>query len=75
MVLVMVIIFFLDALLMVFLPDEGTGNQVSLIMYVVGDVLLPSVVLSQWTFGIEANFFQGLMTMVLSLRRKDSASS
>ena len=50
MVLVMVIIFFLDALLMVFLPDEGTGNQVSLIMYVVGDVLLPSVVLSQWTF-------------------------
>jgi hypothetical protein len=62
MVLVMVIIFFLDALLMVFLPDEGTGNQVSLIMYVVGDVLLPSVVLSQWTFGIEANFFQGLMT-------------
>ena len=57
MVLVMVIIFFLDALLMV-----SDGNQVSLIMYVVGDVLLPSVVLSQWTFGIEANFFQGLMT-------------
>ena len=62
MVLIMVIVFFLDALLMVFLPDEGTGNQVSLIMYVVGDVLLPSVVLSQWTFGIEANFFQGLLT-------------
>ena len=58
----LVINLFLDALLMVFLPDSGSGNQVSLIMYVVGDVLLPSVVLSQWTFGIEANFFQGLMT-------------
>lgn len=64
MVLMMVIIFFLDSLLMAFIPEtEGEGmNQGQVILYVVGDVLLPSVVLSQWTFGIEANYFQGLMT-------------
>lgn len=62
MVLLMVIIFFLDSLLMVAMDDGKTGTKVSLIVYVVGAVLLPSVVLSQWTFGIEANFFQGLQT-------------
>lgn len=63
MVLLIVVIFFLDSLLMAFLPQmEGDTSHGQLIMYVVGDVLLPSVVLSQWTFGIEANYFQGLMT-------------
>jgi len=68
MVLTMVIIFFLDSLLMVSIPyvDEEVAGQtvghLQLMLYVVGDVLLPSVVLSQWTFGIEANYFQGLMT-------------
>lgn len=64
MVLMMVVVFFLDSLLMAFIPEtEGKGmNQGQMILYVVGDVLLPSVVLSQWTFGIEANYFQGLMT-------------
>lgn len=64
MVLMMVVMFFFDSLLMLCTPmlDGGEVSRGNLIMYVVGDVLLPSVVLSQWTFGIEANFFQGLMT-------------
>lgn len=71
MVLLMVIIFFFDSLMMAFLPeiDEATVGQNRLILYVVGDVLLPSVVLSQWTFGIEANFFQGLMTKPIQVER------
>lgn len=71
MVLMMVVIFFLDSLLMAFIPEtEGEGmNQGQMILYVVGDVLLPSVVLSQWTFGIEANYFQGLMTKPVKVER------
>lgn len=62
MVLIMVVIFFADSLLMALMPSEDGRNTTSLVVYVVGDVILPSLVLSQWTFGIEANFFQGLMT-------------
>lgn len=57
-------IFLFDVYLYAFLPSgghEGLGFD-SLVAYVVGAILLPSVCLSQWTFGIEANFFQGLMT-------------
>ena len=68
MVLLMVIIFFLDSLLMVFLPSESGSSQ-PLILYVVGDVLFPSIVLSQWTFGIEANFFQGLLTKPIKVEQ------
>ena len=62
MVLIMVVIFFADSLLMALMPSADGRNTTSLVIYVVGDVILPSLVLSQWTFGIEANFFQGLMT-------------
>ena len=34
-----------------------------------GAILLPSVVLSQWTFGIEANFFHGLMTKPVKVKQ------
>ena len=68
MVLLMVIIFFLDSLLMVFLPSKSGSSQ-PLILYVVGDVLFPSIVLSQWTFGIEANFFQGLLTKPIKVEQ------
>ena len=37
--------------------------------YVAGAILLPSVVLSQWTFGIEANFFHGLMTKPVKVKQ------
>lgn len=61
MVLVIAIIFLFDAYMYAFLPaSPGMAESVSL--YVAGAVLLPSVCLSQWTFGIEANFFHGLMT-------------
>ena len=64
LVLMMVGIFFFDSLLMAFMPeiDGEVHSSSNLVIYVIGDVLFPSVVLSQWTFGIEANFFQGLMT-------------
>lgn len=62
MVLLMVVVFFLDALLMAWAPEESHSDNVPIVVYVVGVVLMPSVVLSQWTFGIEANYFQGLMT-------------
>lgn len=38
-------------------------------LYVAGAILLPSVVLSQWTFGIEANFFHGLMTKPVKVKQ------
>lgn len=71
MVLMMVVIFFLDSLLMAFVPEmDGQGmSQGQMVLYVVGDVLLPSVVLSQWTFGIEANYFQGLMVKPIKVER------
>ncbi len=69
MVLLMVVVFFLDALLMVCLPQEAQSGNVPLVLYVAGVVLMPSVVLSQWTFGIEANYFQGLMTKPVTVER------
>lgn len=75
MVLMMVVIYFFDSLLMALMPymDEQVGvegsEQGQMVLYVVGDVLLPSVVLSQMTFGIEANFFQGLMSKPIQVRQ------
>lgn len=69
MVLVMVVVFFLDALLMAWMPSDAGGVTQSLAIYVVGFVLMPSVVLSQWTFGIEANYFQGLLTKPVRVER------
>lgn len=70
MVLVVTLVFLLDAYMMAFLPgEEGSVNRVSLIVYVVGVILLPSMLFSQWTFGIEANFFHGLMTKPVTVRQ------
>lgn len=32
-------------------------------------IVTPSLVLAQWTFGVEANFFQGLMTKPVTIRQ------
>lgn len=65
MVILVTAIFLFDAYLFALMPME-TGDMMSqggmTVVYVVGSILLPSVCLSQWTFGVEANFFQGLMT-------------
>ena len=66
MVLIITAIFLFDAYMFALLPSEASedlmGKQAMVTLYVVGAILLPSVVLSQWTFGVEANFFQGLLT-------------
>ena len=66
MVIMITAIFLFDAYLFALLPAEvghdGMDKVAMTTLYVVGAILLPSVVLSQWTFGIEANFFHGLMT-------------
>ena len=65
MVIVVTAIFLFDAYLFALAPMDtgGVMNQGGMaVFYVVGAILLPSVCLSQWTFGVEANFFQGLMT-------------
>ncbi len=69
MVLVITVIFFFDAYMMALMPDENGANGISVLIYMVGAVLMPSVVLSQWTLGIEANYFQGLMTKPVSVKR------
>ena len=73
MVLVVSLIFLFDAYLFAFLPVE-TAEQAAemhgnIILYVAGCILLPSICLSQWTFGIEANFFQGLMTKPVKIEQ------
>lgn len=64
MVLLTTSIFLFDAYLYAFLPNDGHEEFGfgSLVLYTVAAILAPSVCLSQWTFGVEANFFQGLMT-------------
>ena len=66
MVLLITAIFLFDAYMFALMPSEASedlmGKQAMVTLYVVGAILLPSVALSQWTFGVEANFFQGLMT-------------
>ena len=49
---------------------QEIGDKVAMTtLYVAGAILLPSVVLSQWTFGIEANFFHGLMTKPVKVKQ------
>lgn len=71
MVLIVTGIFIFDAYLYALMPNDGSGVnwQSSTILYVVGIVLMPSLCLSQWTFGVEANFFQGLMTKPVKIEQ------
>jgi DNA-binding response OmpR family regulator len=66
-------IFLFDAYLFALVPLEPgqeMGDKVAMTtLYVAGAILLPSVVLSQWTFGIEANFFHGLMTKPVKVKQ------
>lgn len=55
-----------DDYLMAFTSAPG---DVSVLIFSTLDILLPSLALSQWTFGVEANFFQGLMTKPISVRQ------
>ncbi len=51
---------------------SGTGNGDKVAMttlYVVGAILIAIGGLSQWTFGIEANFFHGLMTKPVKVKQ------
>ena len=73
MVILITVVFLFDAYMFAFLPSEAShdlaGKTATITLYVVGAILLPSVVLSQWTFGIEANFFQGLMTKPVQIKQ------
>ncbi len=73
MVILITAIFLFDAYLFALLPAEAgqeMGDKVAMTtLYVAGAILLPSVVLSQWTFGIEANFFHGLMTKPVKVKQ------
>ena len=63
MVLIVTGIFIFDAYLYALMPNDSEVNwQAMTVLYVVGIVIMPSLCLSQWTFGVEANFFQGMMT-------------
>ena len=65
MLLIVSAIFLVDAYAYALMPMEYRTETLissSYVTYVVGVILIPSVTLSQWTFGVEANFFQGLMT-------------
>lgn len=48
--------------------EAEPGNDLVVIYAVLG-IMLPSLALSQWTFGVEANFFQGLMTKPIKVRQ------
>lgn len=66
MVLLITIVFIADSYLFVWLPNaEETETLINCILTIV----MPSLVLSQWTFGVEANFFQGLMTKPIAVRQ------
>lgn len=71
MVILVTAIFLFDAYMFAWMPSEASddllGKTPMVTLYVVGAILLPSVVLSQWTFGIEANFFQGLLTKPIKI--------
>ena len=73
MVIMITAIFLFDAYLFALMPLEPgqeMGDKVAMTtLYVAGAILLPSVVLSQWTFGIEANFFHGLMTKPVKVKQ------
>lgn len=66
MVLLMAAIFIFDAYLFNFTSEP---DDIQITIYSVLAVILPSIVLSQWTFGVEANFFQGLVSKPISVKR------
>lgn len=68
MVILVTAAFLFDSYLFAFMDrHEGMGQMY--VFYVVGSVLLPSMVLSQWTFGVEANYFHGLMTKPVKIEQ------
>ncbi len=72
MVLLVTAIFLFDSYLYAFMPADNSSDAMlssTYFIYVIGSVLLPSVCLSQWTFGVEANFFQGLMTKPIKVEQ------
>ena len=71
MVLVVTLIFLFDSYLYAFMPHDGgfEYRQSGILIYVISVILMPSVCLSQWTFGIEANYFQGLMTKPVKIEQ------
>lgn len=66
MVLIVSLLLIGDAYFMAWM---STPDDSSVTIYSIIAVVLPSVVLSQWTFGVEANFFQGLVTKPVSVRQ------
>lgn len=52
-----------------FMAWTAEPDDVSVLIFAIFDILLPSLALSQWTFGVEANFFQGLITKPISVRQ------
>lgn len=65
MVLILSIIIIADAYFMLWTSD---GDDMPVTLCAILAVIMPSLVLSQWTFGVEGNFFQGLMTKPISVR-------
>lgn len=66
MMLIMVALFIGDAYLNVIFD---TVDDNTIVIDSVMAVLMPSLVLSQWTFGVEANFFEGLVTKPMTVER------
>lgn len=72
MVIMISAVFLFDAYLFALMPREVGGSTMvggETVLYIVGAILMPSVCLSQWTFGVEANFFQGLMTKPVKIEQ------
>lgn len=66
MMIIITVLFIFDAY---FMALTGEESDASAVVYGVLAIILPPVVLSQWTFGVEANFFQGLMTKPVTVRQ------
>lgn len=66
MVLFAFLILLADDYFMALVSESG---DVSVTIFAIFNILLPSLALSQWTFGVEANFFQGLTTKPISVRQ------
>ena len=68
MVILVTAIFLFDSYLYAFTAGHDRLDRMY-VLYVVGSVLFPSMVLSQWTFGVEANYFHGLMTKPIKIEQ------
>lgn len=67
-IIIIMVVMLADTYLMLGMPAEDQqvmANDFILLFVICG----PSLVLSQWTFGIEANFFHGLWTKPVSVLR------